>query len=59
LPIELTDPALAAFARSLEVAELARALSAATGLFLAELKKNDSDAFDRLEKLLLERAAYT
>jgi hypothetical protein len=59
LPAELTEPALAAFARSLDAAELARALTAATGLFLAELEENDGDAFERLEKLLLERATYS
>ena len=56
LPSQLTEPALEAFARSLDAAELARALEAAARLFVDELKRNDVAVAERLEKVLLERA---
>jgi hypothetical protein len=53
---QLAEPALEAFARSLDALELARALEAATRFFMAELERNDVAAAERLAEGLLERA---
>jgi hypothetical protein len=54
LPPELTDPFEATLVRSLEVAELQRALAAVSAAFAAELRWTDAQLAERLGPMLLE-----
>jgi hypothetical protein len=56
LPPEVTAPMREAFVRRLDAAELSRALGAATGALLSELRQSDAEAAGRLEGPLLELA---
>lgn len=52
LPPEVTAPLREVLVRSLDTAELSRALRAATRAFLRELRETDAEAAERLEKPL-------
>jgi predicted nucleotidyltransferase len=54
LPAELTEPVEAALVRSLDEAELRRALAAATASFRRELQRHDAELAERLSPLLAE-----
>jgi hypothetical protein len=54
LPAEITDPLEAALVRSLDTAELNRALDAALAVFAAELERGDSELTGRLGPMLAE-----
>ena len=54
LPPEVTGPISEAFVRSLDTAELARALRAATEAFLTELRITDPSVFETLQEPMRE-----
>ncbi|MFE2429159.1 nucleotidyltransferase domain-containing protein [Streptomyces sp. NPDC059373] len=56
LPPEVTAPVREALVRSLDAAELSRALGATTRALLGELRESDAEAAGRLEGPLLELA---